>query len=45
MLVFVALLNSVVKDISSERSPIVMHFYISKTGSVGSSANIGLGQL
>lgn len=42
---FVALLNSVVKDISSVLSPIVMHFYISKTGSVGSSANIGLGQL
>lgn len=41
----VALLNSVVEAISSVLSPIVMHFYISKTGSLSSSANIGPGQL
>ncbi len=38
-------LNSVVEAISSVLSPIVMHFYISETESVSSSANIGPGQL
>ncbi len=38
-------LNSVVEAISSVLSSIVMHFYISETESVSSSANIGPGQL